>query len=107
MAAPRTALNTGNGTPAAPDFDWEGVGAPPSPRWFWDSFAGSHLYPGDVAWTEEGHRFAWHMRLKDKVGAARFLVRFAGGRSSSRWILPLGDVSTEPSITSRRPAPGS
>jgi hypothetical protein len=38
-----------------------------------------HLYPGDVAWTEEGHRFAWRMRLKDKVGAARFRVRLAGG----------------------------
>jgi len=24
------------------------------------------LYPGDVSWTEEGHRFAWHMRLRDK-----------------------------------------
>jgi len=40
-----------------------------------------HLYPGDVAWTEEGHRFAWRMRVKDKVGAARFLVRLAGGTS--------------------------
>jgi hypothetical protein len=38
-----------------------------------------HLYPGDVAWTEEGHRFAWRMRVRDKVGAARFLVRPAGG----------------------------
>jgi vitamin K-dependent gamma-carboxylase-like protein len=24
------------------------------------------LYPGDVHWTEEGHRFAWHMKLRDK-----------------------------------------
>lgn len=24
------------------------------------------LYPGDVAWTEEGHRFAWRMRLREK-----------------------------------------
>jgi len=31
IAAPRTALNTGNGTRAAPGFDWEGVGAPPTP----------------------------------------------------------------------------
>jgi len=38
-----------------------------------------HLYPGDVAWTEEGHRYAWRMRVKDKVGAARFRVRLAGG----------------------------
>jgi vitamin K-dependent gamma-carboxylase len=24
------------------------------------------LYPGNVHWTEEGHRFAWHMKLRDK-----------------------------------------
>ncbi|WP_166829530.1 HTTM domain-containing protein [Thalassoroseus pseudoceratinae] len=24
------------------------------------------LYPGNVSWTEEGHRFAWHMKLRDK-----------------------------------------
>ena len=24
------------------------------------------LYPGKVHWTEEGHRFAWHMKLRDK-----------------------------------------
>jgi hypothetical protein len=38
-----------------------------------------HLYAGNVAWTEEGHRFSWRMRVKDKVGAARFRVRPAGG----------------------------
>jgi vitamin K-dependent gamma-carboxylase len=25
-----------------------------------------HLYPGDVAWTEEGHRFSWRMKLRSK-----------------------------------------
>lgn len=25
------------------------------------------LYPGYVSWTEEGHRFAWHMKLRSKV----------------------------------------
>jgi vitamin K-dependent gamma-carboxylase len=24
------------------------------------------LLPGDPSWTEEGHRFAWHMKLRDK-----------------------------------------
>jgi hypothetical protein len=24
------------------------------------------LYPGNVAWTEQGHRFAWHMMLRHK-----------------------------------------
>jgi len=32
------------------------------------------LYPGSVHWTEEGHRFAWHMKLRDKQATARFHV---------------------------------
>ncbi len=32
------------------------------------------VYPGDVAWTEEGHRFAWRMKLRDKNGKAYFTV---------------------------------
>jgi vitamin K-dependent gamma-carboxylase len=32
------------------------------------------LYPGNVSWTEEGHRFAWHMKLRDKAADARFFV---------------------------------
>ncbi|MEO1402266.1 MAG: HTTM domain-containing protein [Cyanobacteria bacterium J06635_1] len=34
-----------------------------------------YLYPGNVSWTEEGHRFAWHMKLRDKAGTAKFFVR--------------------------------
>ena len=33
------------------------------------------VYPGDVSWTEEGHLFAWHMKLRDKRGRATFIVR--------------------------------
>lgn len=32
------------------------------------------LYPGNVAWTEEGHRFAWRMKLRTKSGRAHFSV---------------------------------
>lgn len=32
------------------------------------------LYPGDVNWTEEGHKFAWHMKLRDKAATIRFFV---------------------------------
>ena len=32
------------------------------------------LYPGPVDWTEEGHRFAWRMKLRDKRGEVRFAV---------------------------------
>ncbi len=33
-----------------------------------------HLYPGDVAWTEQGHRFSWRMMLRTKSGQAMFHV---------------------------------
>jgi hypothetical protein len=32
------------------------------------------LYPGNVSWTEEGHNFAWHMKLRTKSGEAIFTV---------------------------------
>ena len=32
------------------------------------------LYPGNVNWTEEGHRFAWHMKLRSKSTDTRFYV---------------------------------
>jgi hypothetical protein len=32
------------------------------------------LYPGNVHWTEEGHRYAWHMMLRTKKGNAYFIV---------------------------------
>ena len=33
------------------------------------------LYPGNVSWTEEGHRFSWQMKLRDKNARALFTVR--------------------------------
>lgn len=33
------------------------------------------LYPGDVNWTEEGHRFSWRMKLRDKESRIAFSVR--------------------------------
>lgn len=44
------------------------------------------LYPGNVSWTEEGHRFAWHMKLRDKDCTASFVVETAG---ESREVEPL------------------
>lgn len=32
------------------------------------------LYPGEVAWTEEGHRFSWRMRLREKEQTVEVLV---------------------------------
>jgi len=31
-----------------------------------------HVYPGDVNWTEEGHRFSWRMKLRTKRADAVF-----------------------------------
>ncbi len=33
------------------------------------------FYPGNVNWTEEGHRFSWHMKLRDKKGTVNFIVK--------------------------------
>jgi vitamin K-dependent gamma-carboxylase len=33
-----------------------------------------YFYPGNVSWTEEGHRFAWHMKLRSKSADAVFVV---------------------------------
>jgi hypothetical protein len=32
------------------------------------------LYPSDVAWSEEGHRFAWRMKLRDKDATLALFV---------------------------------
>lgn len=46
------------------------------------------LYPGNVDWTEEGHRFSWRMKLRDKRGEVRFvMVDPASGR-----LLPMTDL---------------
>ncbi|MEM7305295.1 MAG: HTTM domain-containing protein [Planctomycetota bacterium] len=34
-----------------------------------------YVIPGHVHWTEEGHRYAWHMKLRDKDSRSRFRVR--------------------------------
>ena len=33
------------------------------------------LFPGNVHWTEEGHKYAWHMKLRSKTALAFFTVR--------------------------------
>ena len=40
-----------------------------------------HLYPGDVNWTEEGHRWAWHMKLRSKSADVVFHVRDPAGET--------------------------
>ena len=33
-----------------------------------------YFIPRDVAWTEEGHRFSWRMKLRDKEGRVQFTL---------------------------------
>ena len=33
------------------------------------------LYPGVVHWTEEGHMFSWHMKLRSKSARVMFLLK--------------------------------
>jgi hypothetical protein len=32
------------------------------------------LFDGNVNWTEEGHRFSWHMKLRSKSSLIKFMV---------------------------------
>ena len=43
------------------------------------------LYPGNVSWTEQGHRFAWQMKLRDKEAYAAFYVTDPVNRVS--WLV--------------------
>lgn len=45
------------------------------------------LYPGDPSWTEQGHRFAWRMMLRDKRVDAQFTLR--DPRSELEWPVRL------------------
>lgn len=33
------------------------------------------VIPGNVHWTEEGHRYAWHMKLRSKSGNTTFYIK--------------------------------
>jgi hypothetical protein len=51
------------------------------------------LYPGDVNWTEEGHRMSWRMMLRSKAGTIEFdVVHPPSGR---RWTVRPSEFLTE------------
>ncbi|MEK7954262.1 HTTM domain-containing protein [Luteolibacter soli] len=51
------------------------------------------LYPGDVAWTEEGHLYSWRMKLRDKQPEnMAFRVRDVQG--GHEWEIEPGDFLT-------------
>jgi vitamin K-dependent gamma-carboxylase len=44
-----------------------------------------YAYPGNVSWTEEGHNFSWHMKLRTKTAEALFTVTHPA--SGQRWTI--------------------
>ena len=50
------------------------------------------LYPGDVAWTEEGHIFSWRMKLTQKDNDTEFIVTFKS--EAKTWSVPLDQFLT-------------
>ncbi|MFZ0062237.1 MAG: HTTM domain-containing protein [Pyrinomonadaceae bacterium] len=56
-----------------------------------------YLYPGNVSWTEEGHNFSWHMKLRTKDGEAVFNVTHPG--SGQTWIIKPEDYLKSHQLT--------
>ena len=43
------------------------------------------LIPGNVSWTEEGHQFSWHMKLRSKSGALELIA--TDPSTGERWTV--------------------
>ena len=56
-----------------------------------------YLYPGDVSWTEEGHNFSWHMKLRTKGGEAVFTVTHPP--SGQTWTIKPQDYLASHQVT--------
>ncbi|WP_264487036.1 HTTM domain-containing protein [Luteolibacter arcticus] len=52
------------------------------------------LYPGDVAWTEEGHLYSWRMKLRDKQSEV-LAFRVRDLKSGHQWEIEPGDFLTD------------
>lgn len=51
-----------------------------------------NFIPGNVSWTEEGHRYAWHMKLRQKNAKVKFRV-VDNETNETRKINPKGKLS--------------
>lgn len=43
--------------------------------------------PGNVNWTEEGHKYSWRMMLRSKSGSGRYLVKDQKS-GKQEWVYP-------------------
>ena len=48
-----------------------------------------YMYAGSVAWNEQGHRFSWRMKLRDKEGQIAF--RVVDPQTGRHWHINLDD----------------
>lgn len=99
---PRQLWQRRRGAPAPARAPATPAAAAPSP-WRWTGLALLHLYvlaqllvplrhwlyPGQVGWTEEGHCFSWHMKLRRKHGAMTITV--TDPASGRRWQVDPAD----------------
>ena len=62
------------------------------------------LYPGNVSWTEQGHRFSWHMMLRHK-DIRTFAMSLTDPRTGARWEIDPRDYLNSRQVRemSRRP----
>ena len=56
-----------------------------------------YVYPGNVSWTEEGHNFSWHMKLRTKDGEAVFTVTHPA--SGQTWTIKPEDYLKSHQLT--------
>lgn len=52
------------------------------------------LYPGNVSWTEEGHRFSWHMKLRDKEAVESHLYAVDPATGRQREVDPYDNLTS-------------
>jgi uncharacterized membrane protein YphA (DoxX/SURF4 family) len=55
------------------------------------------LYPNYVAWTEEGHRFSWRMKLRNKSGDIAFFI--TDPETNQNWVVDLEQDLTDRQIS--------
>jgi hypothetical protein len=60
-------------------------------------------YPGDVCWTEQGFRFAWHVMVMEKDGSVVLHVREPG--TDRRWDVRPGEYLTRYQTKMMAPQP--
>lgn len=52
------------------------------------------IYPGNVNWTEEGHRMAWRMMLRSKHGSIYFIVKNPATQAEEK-VYPISHLTAK------------